>query len=560
VALATAVESRAVGDRIRAVAPAFRVVVALVLIGASPLVDHASRSSQIRFGVIVALAWLPLAAALALVVRRRQHPALDVVALAVDLSLLVIAEVVLSPRPEVYVLAHLLLVAYYTYLGGRPLGFVAGAAGFILIAAVTAGTDHNFDGFAVAAYPVVVGGLVWLLDTAAIERWKASDRVVRLHEKSDAILTGVAEAVMVTSPDGRIAQWNHAAELAFSCEFEQAQGRSCDDVLALRIDTRELNCRSGCALLVLHNTERTATGSDIEVWRIDATGERQPLLATALPVVDRGGTVVEVVHSFRDITKLKQADEAKTLFLATASHELKTPLTVISGFSQMLVLPSNQMNEEERRAALRAIDVRARQLTGIVDRLLLSSRIESGRVDLKVQAVDGTPILVEQVTALRVATAREIVLEIDDCLPEFLVDPGAFTTVIDHLLDNAVKYSPGGGPVIVYATAVDDHLELTVSDEGVGMTEEQAAHCFDRFWQAEGSDGRRFGGTGIGLYIVRSLVEAMNGIVSVSSAPGEGAAFTVEFVRADRPRERAGARREAAQSVQSAWEHNEPRQ
>jgi signal transduction histidine kinase len=97
---------------------------------------------------------------------------------------------------------------------------------------------------------------------------------------------------------------------------------------------------------------------------------------------------------------------------------------------------------------------------------------------------------------------------------------------------------------------------LTVSDEGVGMTEEQVTHCFDRFWQAELSDVRRFGGTGIGLYIVRSLVEAMNGSIAVSSAPGAGAAFTVELLRADRPNARTGGVR---QNRQSAWEQNIPR-
>ncbi|MEY2421858.1 MAG: two-component system, OmpR family, phosphate regulon sensor histidine kinase PhoR [Acidimicrobiaceae bacterium] len=528
----------------------------MVLVTAAVLVDNEPRSSQIRFGLVVAFGWAPVTYVLARAGQRVQHTAVNVIALAADLSLLVIVQALLSPRPEVYVLVHLLLVAYYTYLGGRRLGLVAGALGFVLIAFVTKSTDHNFDGFAVAAYPIVVGALVWLLDTAAMERWKASDRVLRLHEKSDAILTGVAEAVMVTSPYGRIAQWNHAAELTFGCPFERAQGRTCQDVLALRMDTRVLDCSIGCALLAVHGATGTMTGSDVEVWRLEATGERQPLLATALPVVDREGAVVEVVHSFRDITRLKQADEAKTLFLATASHELKTPLTVIRGFSQMLVLPENKMSEEERAAALRAIDVRARQLTGIVDRLLLSSRIESGHIDLTVEAVDGSPILLEQVTALRAATARDVILEIDEALPDLLVDPAAFTTVVDHLLDNAVKYSPGGGPVIVYACAVDDHVELTVSDEGVGMTQEQAAHCFDRFWQAEHSDVRRFGGTGIGLYIVRSLVAAMNGTITVSSSPGEGAAFTVELLRADRPAVSTGTPR---QITESAWEQNERR-
>jgi signal transduction histidine kinase len=554
--MATAFESRAAGDRIRSAGPAFRLAAVVALLGVAPLVDNVSRAAQVRFGLVVVFGWLPLTFVLARVGRRAPHPAIEVLALGIDLALLAIVETALAPQPEVYVLVHLLLVAYYTYVGGRRLGFVAGAAGFVLIAASTKGTDHNFDVFAVAVYPIVVGGLVWLLDTAATERWQANEREVRLHEKSDAILTGVAEAVMVTSPEGRIEQWNQASERTFSCPFERAQGRSCADVLGLRMDTRELDCNAGCALLAVHAAKGTAPGSDVEVWRLERTGDRQPLLATALPVIDRDGAVVEVVHSFRDITRLKQADEAKTLFLATASHELKTPLTVIRGFSQMLALPDNSMNEDERGAALRAIDARARQLTGIVDRLLLSSRIESGRIDLTLGTVDATPILYEQVTTRRAATGRDVVLEVDDDLPALEVDPAAFTTIVDQLLDNAVKYSPGGGTIILFATAVGDRVELTISDEGVGMTDEQAAHCFDRFWQAELTDVRRFGGTGIGLYIVRSLVEAMNGRIMVSSRPGEGAAFTVELHRADG---RGAGERIPRENAQSTWERTDRR-
>jgi len=218
---------------------------------------------------------------------------------------------------------------------------------------------------------------------------------------------------------------------------------------------------------------------------------------------------------------------------------LKTPLTVIRGFSQMLVMPESQMTPDERAAALRAIDTRARQLTGIVDRLLLSSRIESGRIDLRVESVDVGSMLFEQVMAMRAATSRDVELEVPDDLPLLLVEPGAFTTIVDHLLDNAAKYSPAGGPIRLLVAVQRDHVDLTVTDDGVGMNEEQAAHCFDRFWQAELTDVRRFGGTGIGLYIVRSLVEAMNGVISVASAPGRGSAFTVTFVRADRPIEPA---------------------
>ena len=104
--------------------------------------------------------------------------------------------------------------------------------------------------------------------------------------------------------------------------------------------------------------------------------------------------------------------------------------------------------------------------------------------------------------------------------------------MVDHLLDNAIKYSPGGQPVEVEIHAAGDDVLLTVTDAGVGMDAEQAARCFDKFWQAESTDVRRFGGTGIGLYIVRSLVEAMHGDIAVSSALGAGTTFTVRLRRA----------------------------
>ena len=522
-------------DRIRAVGEPSRLVLAVVLVAATPLINGVTRDDQIRFGLIVAFAWIPVAGVWSALARRRPSRAADLGSMVIDLSLLVIVLVALHPSAVVLVLGHLLIVAYYTYLDGRWMSAIIGLAGFGIVWA--AGASHGapeFDWYVVAFYPFVLVCLAWLLDAAAIEWSVQSARVLRLNEKSDAILTGVAEAVMVTSPSGRIREWNRAAEQTFTCAHADAVGRPCDDVLALRRDVRDLDCTNGCAVLAMQTETDGTSTVDVEVWRTAATGQRQPLLATAMPVVDGSGEVVEVVHSFRDVTKLKQADEAKTLFLATASHELKTPLTVIRGFSQMLLLPDNTMTDEERLTALRAIDLRAGQLTGIVDRLLLSSRIEAGTIDLAPEATDVRESVQEQVASTSAATARMIDLEMPDDLPDLWIDPAAFTTVLDHLLDNAVKYSPGGGPITVVLRAADDDVaELLVTDEGVGMTDEQAARCFERFWQAELTDVRRFGGTGIGLYIVRSLVDAMHGTVAVESAPGQGSTFRVTLPRAD---------------------------
>jgi len=297
----------------------------------------------------------------------------------------------------------------------------------------------------------------------------------------------------------------------------------------MRSGESQLDCSEGCPLLKASADKERLLGT--EVWRPAADGRRQPLLATVSAVTDADGNVSDVIHSLRDITRLKEADEAKTLFLATASHELKTPLTVIQGFAQLLSSTA-PLSQEDRETALATIARRASQLNDIVDRVLLSSRIEAGRVEVVRTPLDIMPILQERTESLRSATGREVVFDAPESLPTALGDANAIATVLDHLLENAVKYSPDGGRVLVRTSVDEKTVVMTVSDSGIGMAPDQLARCFDKFWQAESSDVRRFGGTGIGLYIVRSLVEGMGGDVRAESSLGNGTTFVVTFVRA----------------------------
>jgi signal transduction histidine kinase len=300
-------------------------------------------------------------------------------------------------------------------------------------------------------------------------------------------------------------------------------GAACEDVLGLHLGERALDCSRGCPLLGF------AQDADaVEVWQ-DVPGDehrRRPLLASAAVVAGAAEGEVEVVHSFRDITRLKQADEAKTLFLATASHELKTPLTVIRGFADML-LKHPEFPVERRELALDAIHRRARDLGAIVDRILLSSRIEAGRLSLANGPIDVVALVAERVAALSEAVARDVRFEHERPECTAYGNAAALTTVVDHLLDNAVKYSAADQPVEVRLVAESERVRIDVADRGVGMDEEQATHCFDKFWQADSTDAREHGGTGIGLYIVRSLTEAMLGDITVTSRPGAGSTFSV---------------------------------
>lgn len=354
------------------------------------------------------------------------------------------------------------------------------------------------------------------------------ERALSEKEKSQAILARVADAVVVTDPAGTIMQWNPAAERIFGSVAAGALGGRCGALLGLRSGDQPLPCHGTCPLIELSGAD---AGLGAELWRQRADGDRQPLLGAAQAVRDAEGRISEVVHSFRDITRLKEADEAKALFLATASHELKTPLTVIQGFAQTLL--RTNAPEDLRAQALRAIERRAVELDTIVNRLLLSSRIEAGRMTLDVSDVELGPIVSERVAAFSHATGRAVQVRADVELPLAAADPSAIAIVVDHLLDNALKYSPGGEPVDVELRS-GERVEIVVIDRGIGMDAEQVARCFDKFWQAESRNDRRFGGTGIGLFIVRSLVESMGGTVSVCSTPGKGSGFTISLTLAGR--------------------------
>ena len=208
--------------RIRAASQPFRLVAAVVLVGASTLVGGATPAEQVRFGLIVALGWVPVAGAVGFVARRRSGPIVDALSVAVDLGLLVLVQVLLAPGPIVPIVGHLLIVADATYALGRRVGLAAGVVGCAVIGTLARVQNPPIDAFALAVYPVAALTLCWLLDVVATDRSRASAGLLRTLEKSDAILTGVAEAVVVTAPNGRIAQWNRAAERTFLCTAEEA--------------------------------------------------------------------------------------------------------------------------------------------------------------------------------------------------------------------------------------------------------------------------------------------------------------------------------------------------
>ncbi len=224
------------------------------------------------------------------------------------------------------------------------------------------------------------------------------------------------------------------------------------------------------------------------------------------------------------------ANGIKDEFLALLSHELRTPLTSILGWSQMLT--DGNLDEVESKHALEIIVRNARAQNQLIDDLLDVSRIITGKLRLDVQPVELGPMIEAVVDGVRpAADARHIYLQttLDPLISPISGDPDRLQQIIWNLLTNAIKFTPKGGSVHVRLERIDSQVELTISDTGQGIDAELLPYVFDRFRQSDSSSTRRHGGLGLGLSIVRQLVELHGGTVTAES-PGEGEGTTFKVI------------------------------
>lgn len=260
-------------------------------------------------------------------------------------------------------------------------------------------------------------------------------------------------------------------------------------------------------------------------------------VSCSLSPLQRDGRPAGAVLEFRDITDeqlaqktLEDANRRKDQFLATLSHELRTPMTAVLGWARMLKLG---LPEADVRDAVDAIEKSAEIQAQLIDDVLDVSRIAAGKMTFKPVPIDVGPVLHAAMTTVHPAAAAkeiEILASVPPLLPRILGDEGRLQQIIWNLLSNAVKFTPRGGTITVRVTVAGSVLRLTVSDTGKGIESGYLPHVFEPFSQEDGSMTRSHEGIGLGLSIVRSLVELHGGRIRVASeGAGRGATFTVDL-------------------------------
>jgi signal transduction histidine kinase len=278
----------------------------------------------------------------------------------------------------------------------------------------------------------------------------------------------------------------------------------------------------------IESTAAAIAGGDLS-RRIDhPTGNTEVArLATAL---DTMLSTIEAAYQARAEGEARavRSEERMRAFAADASHELRTPLTSVQGLAEYGLQQGTAASQEELLRLMRLIARESGRMGRLVEDLLLLARLDAGR-PLELRPTDLASIAAEAVQAGRVLYPDRAVTLVAAEPVIVLADDGRLRQVIDNLLSNAVKHTPDGAPVTVTVTSSAGRGELSVADAGPGLTQDQAARVFERFYRTDGDRGRTRGGTGLGLAIAASLTAAHGGQIDVDTAPGRGATFSVRL-------------------------------
>lgn len=377
----------------------------------------------------------------------------------------------------------------------------------------------------------------------AIGHRRAEERLRQLEREKQQLLWMVSKtenAMAIASRDGRI-EWVNEG-------FERLSGYEADDILGTFGDLLLGGGLSGLNPASEHYQGVMASKRSVQYeslnFRKDGTGFW--VLTTLTPILGTDGEVEHIIAIDSDITDRKQAEDelleakqraeelarAKQDFLANLSHEIRTPMNAIVGIVQLLA--DSELNEEQR-GLLRSIDFAADNLLNIINDVLDLSKLEAGQVVYECipfsisETVDG---LVGMFRVKADEKGIALVAEHGHGIPDRLLgDPTRLSQILANLVSNAIKFTDSGSVTVTTQLVKDTDsgavVEFTVSDTGIGIPADKQERIFESFQQADSDTTRKYGGTGLGLTIVKRLSEGMDGRISLSSAPGQGSTFTV---------------------------------
>lgn len=403
-----------------------------------------------------------------------------------------------------------------------PQAYIRARPGLIPHLAFVGSTDEPFGVLAVYKDRVLSDTEQSLLDTLAsqvavrLQNVELYRQTVEQRTQLQEIIGHSSDGICVVEPTGRILSWNPAMERMTGFSADEAIDATWEQILQAPWVEPEPS---------RNRVVETAEPRDIEVVRKDRVSRWIRHTRNAIP--DGGGGLKATVVVARDITADLEADQLKQDFIATVSHELRTPLTPLKGFVAALLSGTVEDTPESRREYYLIMMNQANRLERLITDLLEVSRVEASRARVEPEVVELTSLLAEQARDLKEQEPeRSIELHLPGTAVFVHADPFRLVQVMSNLLGNALKYSPPQSSIEMSVSLEETEVTVSVRDHGCGIPSSEQERVFERFYRVENGLTRRTGGTGLGLYIARGLVQAMAGRMWLTSAPGQGATFS----------------------------------
>ena len=347
--------------------------------------------------------------------------------------------------------------------------------------------------------------------------------IIEEKEELEHVIESVYAGIVMVHTNGRVMQMNSSARAMLG--VDQNERLSGDYAATFKNEAVREVIRLALA-------EDTEIQQEISLPSPENEEEERIYQVQTAMAKGEDQAVIGVVAIFNDITEIRGIERMKTAFVSTVSHELRTPLTSIKGFISTLLQDVEGFYDKDTvHEFYTIIDQECDRLTRLISDLLNVSRIEAGRaLDLNPAPVDILNVVDKVVATQKSYTSKhEFAVDLDSDMPTIVADADKVDQILTNLVSNSIKYAPNGGVITVSGHKTDGVIRMAVSDQGMGIPAEHLDKVFDRFHRIDNRDTRKVGGTGIGLYLVKHLVEAHGGRIWVESEVGKGSSFIFEL-------------------------------
>lgn len=361
----------------------------------------------------------------------------------------------------------------------------------------------------------------------AVQNAQMFESINQERQRLAAILNNSGDGVFTLNPDLTFQQVNMAFERMTGWSTDDAIGMSKDEIIIWdKLENNDLETAIATGWPHRHDEQSHIETIYVEGDLVRRDGMVLSIGITYAPLLTEDGRLASIIANVRDITNFRKAQEMQSVFISTIHHELRTPIAIIKGYASTLRRDDVEWTSSVIRDNSAIIEEEADRLTSLVEDLLTASKIQSDReVKLNLADVRLEPVAARSVERLEGQSKHRIVLSFPDNFPIIQGDEARLRQVIDNLLTNAIKYSPSDKTITVGGRFTDSHVTLFVRDEGEGIQSDQIDKIFDRFYRIDDKLTRKTQGTGLGLYLVKAIVEAHQGEISVKSHIGHGSTF-----------------------------------